>query len=112
MARGVPRSVFDPTTDTYTSGPAHGEGSGAFRAATVAPDGRVVFAPHTSSNIGLFDPTTDTYTSGPAHGEGASAFRAATVAPDGRVVFAPLASSNVGLVSQLPEFVNASGANR
>jgi len=86
-----------PTPTAYISGPVHGEGGGAFIGATVAPDGRVVFAPFNSSNIGLFDPTTDTYTSGPAHGEGSGAFRGATVAPDGRVVFAPGDSSNVGL---------------
>jgi len=56
--------------------------------------------------------TPTAYTSGPAHGEGGAAFRGATVAPDGRVVFAPNASSNVGLVSQLPDFVNVSRANR
>jgi len=104
--------LFDPATDTYSSGPAHGEGGAAFKGATVAPDGQVVFAPSNSSNVGLFDPTTDTYISGPAQGQPDFTFNGVTVTPDRQVVFAPSNSSNVGLVSQLPEFVNASRANR
>jgi len=45
--------IFDPTDDTYISGPAHGEGGGAFQGATLTPDGRVVFAPFDSSNVGI-----------------------------------------------------------
>jgi len=89
------RSHTVPTS--YFSGPAHGEGGGAFFGATVLPDGRAVFAPFSSSNVGLFDPSDNTYTSGPAHGEGSNAFIGATVLPDGRAVFAPRDSSNVGL---------------
>jgi len=101
-----------PTPTAYFSGPAHGEGSGAFRGATLSPDGRVVFAPFDSSNVGIFDPSTDSYTSGPAHGEGSSAFQGATLAPDGRVVFAPTDSSNVGITSQLLDFAVSNGGNK
>jgi hypothetical protein len=38
---------------SYTSGPAHGEGSGAFIGATVAPSGQVILAPLNSSNVGV-----------------------------------------------------------
>jgi hypothetical protein len=86
-----------PTPTAYFSGPAHGEGGVAFRGATLAPDGRVIFAPSDSSNVGIFDPSNDSYVSGPAHGEGGGAFIGATLAPDGRVVFAPSDSSNVGI---------------
>jgi len=89
------RSHTIPTS--YFSGPAHGEGGTAFIGATVLPDGRAVFAPFDSSNVGLFDPSTNSYTSGPAHGEGSAAFTGATVLPDGRAVFSPNKSSNVGL---------------
>jgi len=91
------RTLGIPTPTAYFSGPAHGEGSSAFHGATLAPDGRVIFAPYNSSNVGIFDPNDGTYTSGPAHGEGSSAFRGATLAPDGRVIFAPYDSSNVGI---------------
>jgi len=45
--------LFDPSDNSYTSGPAHGEGGNAFIGATVLPDGRAVFAPFDSSNVGI-----------------------------------------------------------
>ena len=105
--------AFGTATPTaYFSAPAHGEGSSAFIGATLAPDGRVIFAPNSSSNVGIFDPSDDTYTSGPAHGEGGGAFVGATLSPDGRVIFAPNSSSNVGIVSQLLDFAVAANANK
>ena len=101
-----------PTPTAYFSGPAHGEGGRAFIGATLAPDGRVVFAPFDSSNVGIFDPSDGSYTSGPAHGEGGGAFQGATLAPDGRVVFAPSDSENVGIASQLLDFAVANGGNK
>ena len=86
-----------PTPTCYFGGPAHGEGAGAFRGAALAPDGRIIFAPGNSSNVGIFDPSDGSYTSGPAHGEGAGAFIGAALAPDGRVILAPYDSSNVGI---------------
>jgi len=106
------KTIAASTPTAYFSGPAHGEGGDAFRGATLAPDGRVIFAPNGSSNVGIFDPATDTYTSGPAHGEGGNAFFGATLAPDGRVIFAPHGSSNVGIVSQLLDIATANTANR
>jgi len=106
------RTLGIPTPTAYFSGPTHGEGGVAFRGTTLAPDGRVVFAPYNSSNVGLFDPSDGSYTSGPAHGEGSGAFFGATLAPDGRVVFAPNNSLNVGIASQLLDFATASGANK
>jgi len=47
----VSRSHTVPTS--YLSGPAHAEGSSAFQGATVLPDGRAVFAPFDSSNVGI-----------------------------------------------------------
>ncbi|MFT8016128.1 hypothetical protein ACMYL1_23150, partial [Salmonella enterica subsp. enterica serovar Enteritidis] len=55
--------IFDPSDDSYTSGPAHGEGAAAFLGAALAPDGRVILAPFNSSNVGIFDPSDDSYTS-------------------------------------------------
>src|SRR6056297_1948890 len=76
------KTIAAPTPTAYFSGPAHGEGGFAFIGATLAPDGRVIFAPFSSSNVGIFDPSDDSYVSGPAHGEGSSPFRGATLAPD------------------------------
>jgi len=44
VTHATPTSVFD--------GPSHGQGGGAFQGATVAPDGRVIFAPNSSSVVG------------------------------------------------------------
>ena len=106
----VSRSHHVPTS--YLSGPSHGEGGNASIGATVLPDGRAIFAPRNSSNVGLFDPQNDTYISGPSHGEGGLAFRGATVLPDGRAIFSPFDSSNVGITSTIPEFANASSSKR
>ena len=92
--------IFDESTwakPIYTSGPTHGEGSGAFQGAALAPDGRVILAPRDSSNVGIFDPADDSYTSGPTHGEGSGAFIGAALAPQGRVIFVPYNSDNIGV---------------
>ena len=83
---------------SYWSGAAVGEGSAAFADAAPLPDGRVVLAPYSSSNVG-FVSADGTYTSGPTHGEVAGAFRGAAPLPDGRVVLTPYSSINVGFVS-------------
>ena len=105
--------AFGTATPTaYFSGPTHGEGETAFFGATLAPDGRVIFSPRDSSNVGIFDPSDDSYTSGPTHGEGEGAFQGATLAPGGRVIFVPFDSSNVGIVSQLLDFAVSANANK
>ena len=93
-ARGVAQ---DLEAILYESGDAHGKGSNAFTGATTTLDGRVVFSPLQSVNIGIYDPSTDTYSDGIAHGEGSLAFWGATTLQDGRIVFAPYNSSNVGI---------------
>jgi len=90
-----PSSTFDASI--YTSGPTHGEGGSAFFGAARAGDGRVIFAPQDSNNVGIFDPASDSYTSGPSHGEGGNAFNGAAQAGDGRVILAPNDSNNVGI---------------
>jgi hypothetical protein len=102
-----------PTPTAYFSGPAHGEGGGAFTGASLAPDGRVIFAPRASGSVGIFDPADDSYISGPAHGaSGGGAFTGASLAPDGRVIFAPRASDNVGIAAFNLDVAAASWGNR
>jgi len=69
--------LFDPSDNTYTSGPAHGESTGgmfssggAFGRSLLLPDGRVMFSANQSGSIGLFDPSDNTYTSGPTDAGG------------------------------------------
>lgn len=90
--------LYDPRSNTYTSGATHGEsGTFAFADGSLAPTGDVIFAPFDSDNIGVYDPVTDIYTSGPAHNEGPTAFEGAVLAPTGEIVFSPASSANVGI---------------
>jgi len=45
------KTIAAPTPTAYFSGPAHGEDGNAFIGATLAPDGRVVFAPLRSRRV-------------------------------------------------------------
>jgi hypothetical protein len=103
--------IFDPATDTYTAGPAHGReiggnqmDLGAFCGGVKADDGRIIFSPMCSTRVGIFDPETNLYTDGPAHGQGfsytnqmPSAFNGAVKAEDGRIIFPPFNSRVVGI---------------
>ena len=48
--------MFDPSTNTFTSGPSAGSAQGKFFGGVLLPDGRVVFVPRDSATVGLFDP--------------------------------------------------------
>jgi hypothetical protein len=61
------KTIAAPTPTAYFSGPAHGEGGGAFFGATLAPDGRVVFAPRDSSNVGIVSQLLDIATANSAN---------------------------------------------
>ena len=50
--------LFDPSTNTFTSGPTVGSGQYKFVGGVLLPDGRVVFVPWISADVGMFDPST------------------------------------------------------
>ena len=50
--------LFDPSTNTFTSGPTVGSGQYKFVGGVLLPDGRVVFVPENSATVGMFDPRT------------------------------------------------------
>ena len=87
-------SLADPL---YIAGPTHGQGANAFAGAALAPNGKIIFAPHDSENVGIYDPVANTYTAGPVHSQGAAAFAGAALAPNGKIIFAPYSSANVGV---------------
>jgi len=67
------------------------------------PDGRVLFVPDSTANIGIFDPSSDTpFSETIAGGTGSFKYYGGVLLPDGRVVFAPLAATNIGIVSGFP----------
>ncbi len=83
---------------TYTDGPAHGKGTGAFFGSTLLPNGKVLLVPFSvNRNIGIYDPIENTYTNGPAHGKGNSAFIGSTLMPNGKVMLTPNSSANIGI---------------
>lgn len=85
--------IFDPSDDTYVSGPTHGHGvDNAFQGAVTLEDGRVALIPDAASNVGLFDPKDDSYTDGPSSGGG---FIEGVRLEDDRVVFVPFTTSAV-----------------
>ena len=61
------KTIAAPTPTAYFSGPAHGEGINAFFGATLAPDGRVIFAPRASSNVGIVSQLLDIATANTAN---------------------------------------------
>ena len=89
---------YNPVTDTYTSGAAHGEGNiNPFCGGVLLPNCNVIFAPQRSAHVGIYNPITDTYTSGDTHGEPTDAFRSAVLAPNGKVILIPCNSLYVGI---------------
>ena len=41
---------------TYTDGPAHGKGGGAFIGGVMMPNGKVALVPYSPANVGIYDP--------------------------------------------------------
>jgi hypothetical protein len=82
---------------TYTNGPAHGKGSGAFYGCTLMPNGKVMLVPFNSPNIGIYDPIKNTYANGPTHGRGGAAFCGSTLMPNGKVMLTPNFSATIGI---------------
>eukprot|EP01047_Picozoa_sp_COSAG01_P002790 COSAG01_NODE_76_length_28332_cov_298.876992_20_plen_785_part_00 len=89
--------LYDPSTNTFTRGPAVGSVHAKFFGGTLLPDGRVVLVPSGSATIGLYDPSTNTFTSGPVVGSGQEKFFGGVLLPDGRVVFVPRSFATIGL---------------
>ncbi len=82
---------------TYTDGPSHGKGTGAFYGSTLLPNGKIMLTPGYSANIGIYDPVENTYTNGPAHGKTSNAFTGSVLMPNGKVMLTPVNSANIGI---------------
>ena len=89
--------LYDPSTNTFTSGPNVGSRHFKFCGGVLLPNGRVVFVPAYSTTVGLFDPSNNKFTSGPNLGSGEWKFEGGVLLPDGRVVFVPYNSASVGV---------------
>jgi len=89
--------VGQPFNPLFSTGPAHGQGSGAYYGGVLAPNGKVILIPHFVANVGIYDPVTDTFTVGPAHGQGTSAYIGGVLAPNGKIILIPRNAANIGV---------------
>ena len=85
-----------PVYGNVASGP---KGTTDYGGSVLLPDGRVLFVPYNSSNVGFFNPMTGLFSSIVPVGFSAATgqFRSGALVPNGNVVFIPYNSSNVGL---------------
>lgn len=93
----MPYSPADTGSNTYTRGPAHGEGDAAFQGAILVSDNLVVLVPRNSDYVGLYDPVANTYARGPAHGKGDAAFTSGVLLDTGKVLLLPNTSDCLGI---------------
>jgi len=68
-----------------------------FNGGVLAPNGKVIFVPFSSDNVGIYDPVANTYTNGPASGTLNYNFAGGVLAPNGNVIFVPYTANNVGI---------------
>ena len=59
--------LYDPSTNTFTSGPGVGSDPNKFIGEVLVPDGRVVFVPLNPATIGLYDPSPSAARRKPAY---------------------------------------------
>jgi len=78
-------------------------GTTDYAGSVLLPDGRVLFVPQNSSNVGFFNPMTGLFTTLIPEGLGTitGQFRGGVLVPSGNVVFIPYNSSNIGLFNPL-----------
>jgi streptogramin lyase len=80
-------------TYTATSGP-----TTPYTGGVLIPDGRIIYDPSGSTNIGTYNIYTNTFTSLLAGTlPGGNAYLGIALAPDGRVIFVPNSATNVGI---------------
>jgi hypothetical protein len=100
-ASSQPTKSWWATSSNPVYGNIAGPGGGfAFSGSVLLPDGRVLFVPQNSSNIGFFNPSNSTFSNVSCPGVSAddgNKFRGGVLVPNGNVVFIPYNNSNVGL---------------
>jgi hypothetical protein len=87
--------LFDPKTQTYERGPAHGEGNGiSWGAGCLGLDGVVYMSPQSVNFVGSYDPATNRYTRKAAL---TGTYGGAIVVPDGRIVMVPVTPATIAV---------------
>ena len=81
--------IYNPITNTYTNGVAHGQGDYAYRCGVLLPNGNILLCPDQSTTIGIYNPITNVLTAGPVHGQGGNSLNVPILLPNGNVLFSP-----------------------
>lgn len=91
-----------PVFGNVATGPRAGT-SGEYAGSVLLPDGRVLFVPQDSSNVGFFNPTTGLFSTVVPTGLPATTqkFRGGVLVPNGNVIFVPFSLSNVGVFNPI-----------
>ena len=89
--------IFNPNTNTFSSITPGGGFTGGYSGALSLFDGRIVFAPYSSTNVGVFNPVGQTFTSYPATTGSSSAYQNGVVLPNGNACFIPVNATNIGI---------------
>jgi hypothetical protein len=86
-----------PSYGNVVSGP---PGGAAYSGSVLLPEGRVLFVPANTSNIGVYNPKTFTFTSISGTGVAPGNFKGGVLMPNGNVLFCPQVS-NIGQFNPL-----------
>jgi hypothetical protein len=86
-----------PSYGNVVSGP---PGGAAYSGGVLLPDGRVLFVPANTSNIGIYNPKESTFTSISGKGVTPGNFKGGVLMPNGNVLFCPQVS-NIGQFNPL-----------
>jgi hypothetical protein len=86
--------IYNPSTNTFTTGIAHGQGiNNAYYGGVLLPNGNVLFVPQGTVNVGIYNPVNNSFTPYPA----ASGYSGGGLLPNGLVLFVPQTTSTIGL---------------
>lgn len=96
---------FDPVTNTYLRGPAHGEAASAWGAATLGPDGNVYYASTNAGYYGRYNFQSNFYTRMAAATAAATAFGGLVQVPNGRLVAIPVRATNIDILNTVTNTV-------
>ena len=81
----------------YSNAAVGPKGTNDYAGACLIPGGRVVFAPYTSSNVGIYNTNTGTFSAVVPSGTAPASYAGCVLAPTGNVVMIPSGATAVGL---------------
>jgi hypothetical protein len=109
--------IYNPVTNTFSSLSLAGLNipQGAYRGAVVAPDGRIIFVPSGTSNVGSYNPSTLAFSNATptaaSVGGSNGGYSGGTLMPDGRILFFPYTATNFGIFNPITNTVTTLSAS-